>query len=885
MKLPALITTEKEAKSLVLIVDKIGVIGERLSQEFSKDFLVVFVSTRPLTTNNGKIIHIPFKRRIPQVPDNNYSKIFIIDDGNDVTRESTFSFIEKAKLINSKVYFIGSTRNVDVVHADEISSSYINVKVLVFGDLFDKDITFDKDSSISRFINQAKKDGKIQVEGNGLELNYPISFSDTIKLIIKASYLEISQKVILLFYPYPITDISLANTFQKIDPNISVDFVKKTGSKKIYIPKGAQHAIGKYDIYEKLKEINLANSTGERDNNLKIYSKKNEKSKNNFLKPVLFFLLACIFLFLIPLISTSAYLFLGQRQIREATNFAEQGNFKAALKKSNNAQTFFLVAEKTSIALESQAKIFKMQKKAEEINLDVESGKDLARVASSLFEGAVYMQDIYLGKSMDAKKDFSKAVSSFKSADVSIQKIQAQGKIPDEFNKKLTSILPVVKLFSNTSEVLPSILGFDNEKTYLVLIQNNMELRPGGGSINSVAEFSIKDAKITKFEIIDMQKIDEKLETHIEPPFEVRRYLESIHLSLRDSNFSPDFIKNAIMASSLYKLETGKEVDGVIGLDTVFINNLIKAKGDVVIEEEKITINNDNFYEILMQKFDKQIAEEKTKDVLGVIMESIVSNPNSKNNTSYASLIENIGDSVSQKHLLLAFKNPDHQNVFTASNWSGAIVDNRKYDKNIINDYFGISESNLGKDKINYYISRSVSKKVTVENDGKINSTATIAFKNSKNKDSMGGGVYRNYMRLILPNGSRIKEVSVGGKAQEMIPAITDFAVYEKQSFSPSSSFEVEQGNEGEKTTYGFFITVAPESVKTVKISYTIPYVILDKSKQVRYSLLVYKQPGLDSYPFDLLFSIPGDMQVLPQDSESYEINRDNEMNFIFSQK
>src|SRR3990167_3509293 len=189
---------KSDKKHPILIVDKIGAIGEELAKELSQDFLVVLLSPNPIE-GNAQIIHIPFKKRIPQVPSGNYSKIFVVDDGHSVTRESAFSFIEKARETNCPFFFIGSIRNVDVKHSDQLVSSYSNSKVLIFGDLFDKNLIFDRQTSINKFILQIRKTGKIEVEGNGLFLSFPIAFTDTIKLIIKAHYLEIAQKIILLF--------------------------------------------------------------------------------------------------------------------------------------------------------------------------------------------------------------------------------------------------------------------------------------------------------------------------------------------------------------------------------------------------------------------------------------------------------------------------------------------------------------------------------------------------------------------------------------------------------------------------------------------------------------------------------------------------------------
>lgn len=68
MNKSALKVKEKSPDSAILIVDKIGVIGEELSKEFSKDYYVLLVSNRVIKEQNRKITQIKFKGNIPKVP-------------------------------------------------------------------------------------------------------------------------------------------------------------------------------------------------------------------------------------------------------------------------------------------------------------------------------------------------------------------------------------------------------------------------------------------------------------------------------------------------------------------------------------------------------------------------------------------------------------------------------------------------------------------------------------------------------------------------------------------------------------------------------------------------------------------------------------------------
>jgi hypothetical protein len=72
---------------------------------------------------------------------------------------------------------------------------------------------------------------------------------------------------------------------------------------------------------------------------------------------------------------------------------------------------------------------------------------------------------------------------------------------------------------------LPSILGKDGIKTYLILFQNNMELRPTGGFIGSYGLATFDSGRLTDLTINDVYSADGQLNGHVEPPAPIKDYL------------------------------------------------------------------------------------------------------------------------------------------------------------------------------------------------------------------------------------------------------------------------------------------------------------------------------------------------------------------------
>ncbi len=851
---------EKKPNQAILIVDKVGVIGGRLSQELSKDFVVFLLSNRPLSEFSKNIIQSPFKNSVPKVVKNNYTKIFIIDDGNDITRKSVFSFIDNARQINAEVYFLGSIRNIDLKYSDEILGRYGKVKVLVFGDLFDNKYLFDKNSSITKFIIQIRKNKKIEVRGDGLSLNYPINFEDTIKLIIKSIYIKIPKKSILLFSQHPITDISLANTFKKIDPDIDVDFVNAQNAQKLYFPNSKEFALAKYDLTKKLNEIDLSSS----DNDLVEY--KEDKNNFSFIKPVLFFFLACLFLLSLPLLSTYAYSFLGFSQVNSAKRAADKGDFKKALGKINNASIFFNFAKQTSGPLIYEAELIGLESRVEPVIKNINSGKNLSNASVSLLNGLIKIQNI------QTKGDLNESINYLKNANILLQELKATNQFPKQMSEEFQNIMPLVEIVSNSSDVAGDILGFDKEKKYLILFQNNLELRPSGGVVDVVGVLKVKNGKMVGFDLLDVNDLDKKLNVYVEPPFALRRYLPTDNFYLKDSASNSDFVNSAIDASNIYQIISENEIDGIIDLNLGFLNKLL-ALPNTNFNYSNKKISNDNFLEYA--------ANDKSPSKLNFYKELFLSlSMNFNNNTPYSSLSEIVGGSIEEKEILFAFKDSNIQNIFTVNSLSNALVESRKNEKNLINDFFGISESNLGNNKVNYYISRSVSRELKINENNEFISTAKISFKN--NSQNLN---YKNYLQIILPIGSKLTEVSVGGRIVDLKTAIIDPNIYEKDNFKSPEGLEVEQVIQKDKIIYGFLVNIPSQAVRVVSVSYSLPFKFDTRENFEKYSLLVYKQPGIESFPFEQIFKLPSDFKVLPNSAISVEIKKDEIFNSIISQE
>ncbi len=124
----------------------------------------------------------------------------------------------------------------------------------------------------------------------------------------------------------------------------------------------------------------------------------------------------------------------------------------------------------------------------------------------------------------------------------------------------------------------------DVERHYLVLLQNHMELRPGGGFLGQIATISFKDGHVTAWEIRDVNHLDREIKSDILAPAPIEKWLGIKKLNLRDANWQLDFSENVDNIQHLYNLsETPQEFDGMLAVNARLLERVLAITGPVVV--------------------------------------------------------------------------------------------------------------------------------------------------------------------------------------------------------------------------------------------------------------------------------------------------------------
>lgn len=312
-----------------------------------------------------------------------------------------------------------------------------------------------------------------------------------------------------------------------------------------------------------------------------------------------------------------------------------------------------------------------------------------------------------------------------------------------------------------------SMAGFREPRTYLVLFQNSMELRPTGGFIGSLGLASFDTGRMTNLDIQDVYTFDGQLKGHVDPPGPIKDLLGQEHWYLRDSNWDPDFKEAATRASWFYEKESGSAVNGVIAINTPLITSLLEATGPIELPDYHDRITAENFYGKSLYYTQNEFFPGSTqkKDFLGSLARVLLDTITAKERTNTTKLFRAVTIALKSHDLMMMMTDPQLQTLIDHYGWAGRSPSGEGCQGTEINtcltDPFMSVESNMGVNKVNYFVTRTLKREIAVRADGSREEHATLTVHNG------AGGTnnlpYRSYIRFLLPLDSSLVSVTSGG--------------------------------------------------------------------------------------------------------------------------
>ena len=375
--------------------------------------------------------------------------------------------------------------------------------------------------------------------------------------------------------------------------------------------------------------------------------------------------------------------------------------------------------------------------------------------------------------------------------------------------------------FQPIVQLLPDLLGNPDAKKYLIMFQNDAELRATGGFLTAYATMKITKGKIEVGISQDIYTLDAGFKRKVPAPDPIKKYLPLVYTwNLRDMNLSPDF-KSSMDTFTGYMNEVpgAPDFDALIAIDTQVpvrigvpgYGGKFSAEIDPRCDCPQVIYELEN----IITRPTYEIREGR-KSILGPLMNSMLANMMGSPKSVWAEFFNIFTESIKQKHLLMYFRDSNKQNAVEVLGAGGRIND---YD----GDYLHINDTNFAGAKSNMFVTQEVEQVVNVEEDGKITKKLILTYKNPRPGDNCNleagklclNGLLRDWQRIYVPKGSILKS---------------------------AKGFEVDMTTTEDlgKTVFEGFFTLAPQSVKKLEIEYEVPAGLVSGD----YRLLIQKQPG-----------------------------------------
>lgn len=414
------------------------------------------------------------------------------------------------------------------------------------------------------------------------------------------------------------------------------------------------------------------------------------------------------------------------------------------------------------------------------------------------------------------------------------------GKLRDKLTKERGNVERIRKILP----ILPEMLGLDGKRReYMVLLQNENEIRASGGFIGSYAILSFEGGRLLGFEVKDVYEADGQLKGHVEPPSEIKKYLGEAGWFMRDANWHASFPSVSKDIQWFLEKETGRKVDGVIGLNLAAVKAVLGVIGEIYVVDFKEKVNESNLYEQAEYYSETKFfaGSVQKASFLGGVSKQLMEEIKLAKGAKGQKLIMAVVDLMERNEIQMALNDKMSSEVLAEAGWDGAVYEGRCNGKKCVADYLYIVESNLGVNKANYFLYRNIERQVEIE-ERAVKNTLKISYENTAKSSAWPGGDYKNYMRIYVPVEAGVLEVSwsENGSGEKKVIGGEDLKV----------------SRVGNKKEIGFLVIVPVGKKIGVEVKY-MENINLTALQSFSYLNYIQKQSGFGDTGIITLISIP----------------------------
>jgi hypothetical protein len=302
--------------------------------------------------------------------------------------------------------------------------------------------------------------------------------------------------------------------------------------------------------------------------------------------------------------------------------------------------------------------------------------------------------------------------AAFTAAQAEVAPIDPSSLLPEvaEPIGQITTIIdqaaPALHLADKYLPTLLDMAGSGGTKTYLIIFQNNAEIRATGGNPAASMIITMTDGKLgyaDQANSATFYAAGTQDEEHLSlPPETTGLYLPTLTRHSQDYTFTPDFPTTAQLFQSLWTATTGATFDGVISIDPVVLSHMLAVAGPVTLATgEQLT--SENAVPVLLSQAYERYPDSVSSDLFFADTAKRIFDHLTSASWDPTKMLAALEHSVEEQRVNLAFTNPEAQALAVALGVDGALATD-----NLAQTQVGVYLNNSSVSKLEYHLTSAI---------------------------------------------------------------------------------------------------------------------------------------------------------------------------------
>lgn len=277
---------------------------------------------------------------------------------------------------------------------------------------------------------------------------------------------------------------------------------------------------------------------------------------------------------------------------------------------------------------------------------------------------------------------------------------------------ELSGVQEILDIASDASKFAPQMLGQNETRRYLLLVQNSAEARATGGIPGALAVVTVQQGKLTlgqQSSAVAMGVFDPPVQFDAE---QKNIYSARVGKFAQDVNLTPHFPTSAATAASMWQQRTGEQLDGVVSVDPVALGYILDATGPIELTDPKLRLiapglpaqlTGDNVVKTLLSDVYAHIEEPAQQDTYFAVVAGEIFSALSSGRGDAKALMDGMAKGVSERRILLWSAHTDEQKLLKKYPLGGSVVG-----EGLSPSQFGVYFNDGTGAKMDYYVKRTV---------------------------------------------------------------------------------------------------------------------------------------------------------------------------------